>query len=278
MNAFNLAISPEADALRTKLISFMEERILPSESIYREQLAALGDPHGHPQILLDLKQEARELGLWNLFLPHKTGWTDGLSNLDYAPLAEITASSVRAGALQLLRTRHWEYGDPDNVWHSRATEHVVASAVGGHDPIGFRDDGAGRGFVGRNEHRMQHRRDGDEYVINGRKWWISGSADPRCRILIVMGKTDPSADRHRQQSMVLVPIDTPGVTIVRNLPCLWLRRSGGTLRDYLRRRTGASPTFSATTVMVSQLRRPGSVPDVSTTACEQSASQSVHWS
>ncbi|MFD6063256.1 acyl-CoA dehydrogenase family protein [Rhodococcus wratislaviensis] len=218
MSAFNLAISPEADQLRKKLTQFMDDRILPAEAVYRQQMANLGEPHGHPQILLDLKREARELGLWNLFLPHKTRWTEGMTNLDYAYIAEILGRSPIAsevcncsapdtGNMEILTM----FGTPEQQeqWLAPLLEGEIRSAFAMTEPAVASSDASNV--------ECSIVEDGDDYVINGRKWWISGSADPRCKILIVMGKTDPRAARHQQQSMVLVPVDTPGVTIVRNL-------------------------------------------------------------
>jgi len=218
MSAFDLSISPHAAELRERLLDFMTTWVLPSEETYQRQRAELDDPHGHPQILLDLKREARELGLWNLFLPHKTQWTDGLSNLDYAYLAEIMGRSPIAsevcncsapdtGNMEILTM----FGTPEQQerWLEPLLDGRIRSAFAMTEP------GVASSDATNIECRIEE--DGDSYVINGRKWWISGSADKRCKILIVMGKTDPDASRHRQQSMILVPIDTPGVTVVRNL-------------------------------------------------------------
>jgi acyl-CoA dehydrogenase len=211
-------LSPTSQELRKKLLDFMDERVLPAESVYREQMAAGGDPHGHPPVLEELKAEARARGLWNLFLPHETQWTDGLSNLDYAPLAEIMGRSPLAseacncsapdtGNMEILTM----FGTPEQQerWLHPLLEGEIRSAFAMTEPDVASSDATNI------ECRIE--RDGDDYVITGRKWYISGAASPRCRILIVMGKTDPTAPPHRQQSMVLVPIDTPGVTVVRNM-------------------------------------------------------------
>ena len=215
----DLTISDQAAELRARLESFMNERVLPAEQDYRNQMLELGDPHGHPQVLLDLKEEARALGLWNLFLPHQTKWTDGLSNLDYAYLAEIMGRSPIAseacncsapdtGNMEILTM----FGTPEQQeqWLRPLLEGEIRSAFAMTEPGVASSDATNI--------ECQIVEDRDDYVINGKKWWISGSADHRCKILIVMGKTDVTAERHRQQSMVLVPIDTPGVTVVRNLP------------------------------------------------------------
>jgi acyl-CoA dehydrogenase len=215
----DLTISERAAALLATLETFMTERILPAEQTYRDQLEALGDPHGHPQILIDLKNQARELGLWNLFLPHKTEWTEGLSNLEYAYLAEVMGRSPIAsevcncsapdtGNMEILTM--FGTDEQKEQWLRPLLEAEIRSAFAMTEPAVASSDATNI--------ECSIVDDGDHYVINGRKWWISGTADHRCKILIVMGKTDPTADRHRQQSMVLVPVDTPGVTVVRNLP------------------------------------------------------------
>jgi acyl-CoA dehydrogenase len=169
--------------------------------------------------MADLKAEARSRGLWNLFLPHKTQWTDGLSNLDYAPLAEVMGRSPLAseacncsapdtGNMEILTM----FGTPEQQeqWLHPLLEGEIRSCFAMTEPAVASSDATNISC------RIES--DGGDYVINGRKWWISGAADKRCKIAILMGKTDPSAPRHRQQSKVLVPLDTPGITIVRALP------------------------------------------------------------
>ena len=215
----DFSLSATAERLRAELLDFMDRRVYPAERVFAAQLAALGDPHGTPPVLDELKAEARRRGLWNLFLPHKTEWTQGLSNLDYAPLAEITGrvpfaaealncSAPDTGNMEILTM----FGTPEQqrTWLQPLLHGEIRSSFAMTEPGVASSDATNI--------ECSITAEGDDYVINGRKWWISGSADPRCRILIVMGKTDPRADRHAQQSMVLVPIDTPGVTVVRNLP------------------------------------------------------------
>lgn len=212
-------LSPTATALRERLIAFMEERVYPAEPVYREQMREAGDPHHHPAIIEELKNEARARGLWNLFLPHKTEWTDGLSNVDYAPLAEIMGRSPLAseatncaapdtGNMEILTM----FGTPEQKeeWLHPLLEGEIRSCFAMTEPAVASSDATNI--------QCQIKRDGGDYVINGRKWWISGAASHRCKIAIVMGKTDPDAPTHLQQSMILVPLDTPGVTIVRSLP------------------------------------------------------------
>jgi acyl-CoA dehydrogenase len=211
-------LSDTAKTLQAELLDFMDTQVYPAEAVHARQVADSGDPHFHPPVMEELKAEARRRGLWNLFLPHRTEWTDGLSNLDYAPLAEITGRSRIApealncsapdtGNMEILTT----FGTPEqqDAWLHPLLEGEIRSCFVMTEPQVASSDATNI------ECRIDS--DGDDYVINGRKWWISGSGDARCRIGIVMGKTDPDGPRHRQQSMVLVPMDTPGVTIVRDL-------------------------------------------------------------
>ena len=216
----DFAYSPKAEALRAELLDFMDSHIYPAEATYHEQIAASGDPHHVPEVFESLKAEARSRGLWNLFLPHPTQWTEGLSNADYAPLAEITGRSAHlapqalncsapdTGNMEVLTL----FGTPEQQeqWLHPLLEGEIRSAFAMTEPAVASSDATNI------ECRIE--RDGDHYVINGRKWWISGAADPRCAVYILMGKTDPDAPRHRQQSMVLVPADTPGVEVLRSLP------------------------------------------------------------
>jgi acyl-CoA dehydrogenase len=215
----DFAFSPKAEELRTELLAFMDSHVYPAEAVYHQQIIDGGDPHLHPPIMEELKTEARSRGLWNLFLPHKTKWTDGLSNLDYAPLAEImgrshiasqacNCSAPDTGNMEVLT----QFGTPEQQeeWLYPLLEGEIRSAFAMTEPAVASSDATNI------ECRIE--RDGDDYVINGRKWWISGAADARCKVFVLMGKTDPSAPRHLQQSQVLVPTDAPGVDIVRALP------------------------------------------------------------
>jgi acyl-CoA dehydrogenase len=211
-------LSDTAQALHETLTTFMREDVLPAEHGYEQAIIASGDPHHRPPVMEELKAEARDLGLWNLFLPHKTQWTDGLSNLDYAPLAELTGRSTIApealncaapdtGNMELLTMFATE--DQKDRWLVPLLDGEIRSAFAMTEPDVASSDAT----------NIQTRieRDGDEWVINGRKWWISGAADPHTKLLIVMGKTDTSAVTYKQQSMILVPRDTPGVTVTRDL-------------------------------------------------------------
>ncbi len=215
----DFAPSPRSAELAERLGAFMDEHVLPAEPVYEEQMAASGDPHFHPPIIEELKAEAHERGLWNLFLPHATQWTDGLSNLDYAPLAEIMGRSPLAseacncsapdtGNMEILTM----FGTPEQQerWLQPLLAGEIRSAFAMTEPAVASSDATNI--------ECSIRRDGDDYVINGRKWFISGAASHRCAVMIVMGKTDPEAPRHLQQSMVLVPMDAPGVTNLRAIP------------------------------------------------------------
>jgi acyl-CoA dehydrogenase len=215
----DFALSPAAQDYVKRLEDFMDSDIYPNERVYAEQraeLVAAGKPHEVPQIVEDLKVEAKSRGLWNLFLPD----VSGLSNVDYAHLAEIMGRSAAlapeatncaapdTGNMEVLHM----FGTPEQKerWLRPLLDGEIRSAFAMTEPEVASSDATNIST------RIE--RDGDDYVINGRKWWTSGAADPRCRFLIVMGKTDPSAPAHRQQSQILVPIDTPGVTVKRNLP------------------------------------------------------------
>jgi|UniRef100_UPI00404B39D7 Acyl-CoA dehydrogenases len=217
---FNL--SAKTSEYAAKLQAFMDSEVFPAESIYehqRAQLAAAGKPHGVPAVVEELKVKARALGLWNLFLPHSTDPHHGLSVTEYATLAEITGWSPElapeaincaapdTGNMELLDM----FGTPEQkkMWLEPLLDGRIRSGFAMTEPDVASSDA-------RNI-QTSIVRDGDHYVINGVKWWTTGAMDQRCAILIVMGKTNPDAADHQQQSMVLVPIDTPGVTVERNL-------------------------------------------------------------
>ena len=211
-------LSPKADDLRARLVDFMERHVYPAEAVYEAQIAESGDPHLHPPVMEELKAEARRRGLWNLFLPHTTEWGGGLSNLDYAPLAEISGRSLIApealncsapdtGNMEILTM--FGTDEQKRTWLRPLLEGEIRSCFAMTEPAVASSDAT----------NVECRIDthGGDYVINGRKWWISGAANPRCTVSIVMGKTDFDAPAHKQQSMVLVPMDTPGVKVVRDL-------------------------------------------------------------
>ena len=213
----DLGPSPRSQELQDRLLEFMEERIYPAEAVYEEQILESGDPHFHPPVMEELKAEARSRGLWNLFLPDER-WGAGLTTLEYAPIAEITGRSLIApealncsapdtGNMEVLSM----FGTPEQQkqWLEPLLAGEIRSCFALTEPAVASSDATNI------EARIE--RQGGDYVINGRKWWSTGALDSRCKITIFMGKTDPQAPRHRQQSMVLVPLDAPGVKIIRNL-------------------------------------------------------------
>jgi acyl-CoA dehydrogenase len=206
-------------AYQEKLRAFMDEHIYPAEPVYEAQMAQSGDPHFHPPVLEELKEEARKQGLWNLFHPHPE-WGPGLTNLEYAPLAEIMGRSPHlapeatncnapdTGNMEVLTLFGTE--EHKERWLKPLLAGEIASAFAMTEPAVASSDA-------RNI-QLRMRRDGDDYILDGRKWWTSNVLHKNCKVLIVMGKTDPDAPSHRQQSMMVVPLDTPGITVVRNLP------------------------------------------------------------
>jgi acyl-CoA dehydrogenase len=209
----DFAPSPTAAKLRDQLLAFMDERVYPAEGVYRTQMDALGDPHGHPAVLEVLKAEARQRGLWNLWFPGR------LSNVDYAPLAEIMGRSALAPEACNCSAPDTGNGEilalfgtdaQKEEWLDPLLEGRIRSAFAMTEPEVASSDATNIAC------RME--RVGDHYLINGHKWWISGAASKRCAVFIVMGKTNPDAHPYSQQSMILVPVATPGVTVVRNLP------------------------------------------------------------
>jgi acyl-CoA dehydrogenase len=217
MRGMDFAPTDRSRDLSERLTAFMDELVLPAEELYERQLEELGDPHGQPAVMEQLKEEARSRGLWNLFHGDPR-YGHGLTNVEYAPLAEISGRShigpeaincaaPDTGNMGVLT----EFGTEEQKeqWLRPLLDGEIRSAFAMTEPDVASSDA-------RNiELRIE--RDGDEYVLNGRKWWISGAMKERCRIFIVMGKTNPDGPPHQQQSMILVPRDTPGLTVVRNM-------------------------------------------------------------
>ncbi len=207
------AFSEKVEDYRRRLTDFMEGHVYPAEEVYRRQMDEAGDPNDHPAVIEELKAEARDRGLWNLFLPD----VSGLSVLEYAPLAEISGRSPEiapeaincaapdTGNMEILHMFGTE--EQKERWLAPLLDGEIRSCFSMTEPAVASSDATNIST------RIE--RDGDEYVITGRKWFSSGAASPRCKISIVMGVTNPDADRHRQQSMVLVPMDTAGVEIER---------------------------------------------------------------
>jgi acyl-CoA dehydrogenase len=216
----DFAPDPRTTELAEQLQAFLDDRVHPAEAVFEQQVHSSG--WSRPPILEELKAEARSRGLWNLFLPKehhdRHGYGAGLTNLQYAPLAELTGRSPAlapeavnsaapdTGNMELLslfgtEQQRAEWLEPLLAGEIRSVFSMTEPAVASSDATNI---------------RTEIRRDGDDYVIQGRKWWSSGAMNPNCRIAIVMGVTDPDADRHRRQSMILVPMDTPGVTVERS--------------------------------------------------------------
>ncbi|MFR9673972.1 acyl-CoA dehydrogenase family protein [Streptomyces sp. TR02-1] len=212
----DFAFDRRTEELRQRLLHFMDEHVYPSEPVAQEQRQALESPWQTTPVLEELKGKARRQGLWNLFLPDRT-YGAGLTNLQYAPLAEITGRSPQlapaalncsapdTGNMELLA----EFGDPEQrrKWLEPLLSGEIRSAFAMTEPEVASSDATNI--------RTSIRRDGDDYVISGRKWYISGAMHPDCRIFVVMGRTDPQAEPRRQQSMVLVPRDAAGVDVRR---------------------------------------------------------------
>jgi acyl-CoA dehydrogenase len=219
--SMDFELSDRTKDYRQRLLRFMDEHVYPAERTYHEQLSAAQDPHAHPPVMEELKERAQDLGLWNLFLPHEDPslGVPGLSNVEYAPLAEImgrshiaaeacNCSAPDTGNMEVLA----QFGSPEQKdgWLRPLLDGEIRSAFAMTEPAVASSDATNV--------ELRIVREGDGYVLSGRKWWISGAMRERCRIMIVMGKTDPDGHPYRQQSMVLVPRDADGVTIVRNLP------------------------------------------------------------
>ena len=211
------AYTDKVNALRARVQAFMDEHVYPNEATYKAQMAAAKDRWQPVPIVDQLKPLAHAAGLWNLFLPHSEHGA-GLTNLEYAPLAEImgavpwasevfNCSAPDTGNMEVLV----RYGTAEQKqrWLEPLLKGEIRSAFAMTEPAVASSDATNI------EARIE--RDGDDYVINGRKWWTTGALDPRCQILVLMGRTDPTAEAYRQQSMILVPMDTPGVSVVRDL-------------------------------------------------------------
>lgn len=214
----NFEHTDKVKTLIAKLEDFMDRHIYPNEQAHFDWVSNPANLWKHWPGLDELKERAREEGLWNLFLPHEYGeWSPGLTNLEYAPLAEImgrvpwssevfNCSAPDTGNMEVLA----KYGSPaqQKQWLRPLLDGEIRSAYLMTEPQVASSDATNI--------ETEIRADGDDYVINGRKWWISGIMDPRCKLLLLMGKTNPQAPRHQQQSTIIIPRETPGVHIVRN--------------------------------------------------------------
>ncbi len=211
-----VSVSARSDELRARVEAFMNEHVYPAEEIYNTHIDTAADRWTIPPIMEELKEKAKAEGLWNLFLAEFDQYGSGLSNQEYAPLSEtmgrsligseaFNCSAPDTGNMEVLA----RYGTDaqKEEWLLPLLEGKIRSAFAMTEPAVASSDATNI--------QTEIKRDGGDYIINGHKWWISGAPDPRCKIMIVMGKTDPNAPRHQQQSQILVPKDTPGVTIVR---------------------------------------------------------------
>ncbi|MES1929937.1 acyl-CoA dehydrogenase family protein [Salinisphaera dokdonensis CL-ES53] len=212
-----LALSKQAEDLHSRLLAFMDAHVYPAEAVYKQQHDESDDRWAWPPIMEELKAKAKAEGLWNLFLP-ESEYGAGLSNYDYAHLCEIMGRSAIApivfncsapdtGNMEVLA----RYGSEaqQKEWLEPLLDGKIKSCFSMTEPDVASSDATNIA--------TEIKRDGDEYIVNGRKWWSSGAMARNCKIAIVMGKNDPTAEKHRQQSMILVPLDTPGVKIERPL-------------------------------------------------------------
>jgi acyl-CoA dehydrogenase len=218
----NFDYTPRVRQMQERLTAFMDEFIYPNEGRFHEEIAGnreKGNAWVPLKLIEELKPKARAAGLWNLFLPHSARAPEGLSNLEYAPLCEImgrvhwapevfNCNAPDTGNMETLE----RYGSEAHKerWLEPLLRAEIRSAFLMTEPAVASSDATNI--------QCRIEKDGDHYLINGRKWWSSGVGDPRCALFIVMGKTDPEAPRHSQQSMILVPADTPGIKILRHLP------------------------------------------------------------
>ena len=218
----DFSYSPKVESLRAELTRFFDQHIYPNEAAYAQELRSnrtAGDAWRALRVIEDLKPRARERGLWNLFLPRSSRAPEGLSNLEYAPLCEImgrvlwapevfNCSAPDTGNMETIE-RYGTEAQKDR-WLEPLLAGEIRSAFLMTEPAVASSDATNI--------QCSIRRDGDDYVIDGRKWFASGAGDPRCALYIEMGKTDPGAAAHQQQSMVLVPADSPGIEVIRHLP------------------------------------------------------------
>jgi acyl-CoA dehydrogenase len=224
----DFALSQKSEDYLKNVRAFMADQVLPAEPVYqrqRQELAAQGQPNGSPPVIAELQAEARSRGLWNLFLPD----VSGLTNVEYAVLAEemgrshvigpesMNCLSPDTGNMELLHL--FGSAGQKKRWLEPLLEGTIRSGFSMTEPDVASSDATNISTT--------ITRDGDDYVINGRKWWTTGGGDPRCAVLIVMGRSDPEAPAHQQHSMILVPIDTPGVQVLRTLPVYGFQEQQG---------------------------------------------------
>ena len=270
------APSERAVELQDRMLVFMHEHVLPAEARYLASRRKAGpDDHVVPPVIDELKKQAQALGLWNLFLPAESG----LTQLEYAPIAElsgwsndlapeaINCQAPDTGNMELLHLLGTE--QQKHAWLEPLLAGRIRSAFAMTEPDVASSDATNIAT------RIE--RDGDEYVITGRKWWTSGAMDPRCAVLIVMGKTDPAAPAHRQQTMVLVPRIPRASPSSGTIRCSATTTSTGTPRSASTPPGFRSATWWARREAASPLLRPGSARAASTIACARSAPPNVRW-
>jgi acyl-CoA dehydrogenase len=210
--------SARSRQLQDEVAAFLDSHVYPAESVYASQLAASGDPHSQPPVMEELKAAARSRGLWNLFMPDPA-YGAGLTNLDYAPVAELLGRSMIApetmncsapdtGNMELLAL--FGTAEQRGQWLTPLLEGTIRSCFAMTEPAVASSDASNI--------TATITRDGDSYVLNGRKWWTSGILNKACKLMIFMGRTDSAGPPHRRQSMILVPAGSPGITVLRNLP------------------------------------------------------------
>ena len=274
--------SPRSRELQERLLEFMDAHIYPNEHRFHAEIEAnrcAGNAWQPTKVIEELKPKAHEAGLWNLFLPRSPRAPNGgLSNLDYAPLCEImgrvhfapevfNCSAPDTGNMETFE----RYGSEElkRKWLDPLLRGEIRSAFLMTEPDVASSDATNI------QSRIERR--GDDYVINGRKWWSSGAGDPRCKVYIVMGKTDPNAERHKQQSMIIVPSDTPGIKVERALSIFGYDDAPhGHMRGATRGRDACPrPTSCSARGAASRSRKDGWGPAASTIACARSARRSA---
>jgi acyl-CoA dehydrogenase len=214
----NFELTDRCQDYQGRLLAFMDEHVYPAEAVYEQQMHDAGDPHFHPPIIEDLKAEAHRRGLWNLFHPHED-CGPGLTNVEYAPLAEILGRSHIAS--EACNCSAPDTGNMEVLTLFGTDEHkdrYLRPLLDGEIRSAFAMTEPDVASSDARNIQMRIEKEGDEYVLNGRKWWTSNALHQNCKVMIVMGKTNPDGPPHQQQSMLVVPIDAPGVTILRGLP------------------------------------------------------------
>lgn len=223
----DFALSPKTEELYKRLADFAESRVEPATAVYAEQVRDSGNPHFHPPIMEELKADGRERGLWNLFMPNDR-WGAGLTNSEYSPLCELmgrhnllseatNCAAPDTGNMEILA----EFGtsEQQDQWLVPLLEGEIRSCFAMTEPWVASSDATNISS------RIE--RDGDDYVVNAHKWWTSGAASDRCKVAILMGVSNPDADVYHRQSMIVVPMDAPGVQVVRTLPVFGHDAGGG---------------------------------------------------